>query len=303
MATHQQVIEDFVRKDKARAGKNVFAKDGVLFSRYGNLRRERPFLPLISGLAGGRLLVNGNRLAWPEARYQEDILRQVEHSGREFGVVPFNSITAAWTGAKVRSWDEAPFSIRDIQKQVSLAVPSQGEKWRTVKELNDEGKIETRDVHTLGESVVRIKDRWYLSTVDETASRWQSVYFLIELLTNRAPASYAEAVDLLKPEIVKEAERKGRDVFRQGEWFAIRSQIPTSVLMGAVGRGMAVLTDNHVLGRDGHHQLGQAVVFKVGPRKGEVYARGGMQHTHRDHEDPCKASRTTLSGGSTSKNN
>ena len=260
------------------------AKDGVLFSRYRNFRRERPLFPLAARLTDGRLLVNGNRVFWPEARYQTDLLRQVEGSGPEFGVVPFDSITAAWTGASVRSWDKAPFSVDTVRRRVRITVPSQGEQWRTVKERDQKGIVRTRQVHTLGESVVRIKDRYYLSTVDETA-RQSDTYFLIELLTGRAPASFAEAVDLLKPDAVREAEAQGRDVVRQGEWFAIATQMPTSVLMGAVERGMAVFKENHVLGRDGHHKLGQAVIFKVGPRKGDVYARGSMEHTEGDHGD------------------
>ncbi|MGD0499067.1 MAG: hypothetical protein ABSC23_11585 [Bryobacteraceae bacterium] len=283
MATHHEVIEDFVKADKSRAGTSIFARDGVLFSRYRGYRGGRPALPLAVRLENGRLLVNGNSLFWPEVRYQSGLLREVQSSGRDFGVVPFNSITAAWTGGKVRSWDEAPLSVSDIRDKVSLTVPSQGEKWRTVRELNDKGEVETRDVHTLGESVVRIRDRYYLSTVDETARR-NNTYFLIELLADRAPASFGEAVDLLKPGIVKEAEAQGRGVVRQGEWFAIPTQIPSSVLMGAVERGVAIFKEKHTLGRDGHHQLEQAVIFKTGPKKGEVYARGEMSHTEGDHD-------------------
>ena len=136
----------------------------------------------------------------------------------------------------------------------------------------------------MGESVVKIKNRYYVSTVDETS--WRSnTYFLIELLTGRAPGSFGEAVDLLKPGIVKEAESRGRDVVRQGEWFAIATGMPTGILMGAVERGLAVFKENHTLGRDGHHQLTQAVIFKTGPRKGEVYARGTIRHSERDHYD------------------
>jgi len=273
-----------VREDKHRAGTNLFAKGGVLFSRYRNRGRERSPFPLLVRLQDGRLLVNGNRVFWPEANYQSGILREVEHSGREFGVVPFDSITAAWTGAEVRSWDKAPFSEDAIRREVSLAVPSQGEKWRTVRELNEKGEMETREVHTLGESVVRIKDRYYVSTVDET-SRRSGTYFLIELLTRRAPGSFGEALDLLKPGVVREAEAHGRDVVRQGEWFAIATGMPTSVLMGAVERGVAAFNERHTLGRDGHHRLEQAVIFKTGPRKGEVYARGTMEHTEQDHDD------------------
>ena len=41
----------------------------------------------------------------------------------------------------------------------------------------------------------------------------------------------------------------------------------------------------HVLGRDGHHELEEAVIYRVGPQRGEVYARGVLRHTNNEHED------------------
>ncbi len=40
---------------------------------------------------------------------------------------------------------------------------------------------------------------------------------------------------------------------------------------------------SHVLGRDGHHLLTEAVIYKPGPKKGRVYARGTMRHTGGEH--------------------
>ncbi len=39
----------------------------------------------------------------------------------------------------------------------------------------------------------------------------------------------------------------------------------------------------HVLGRDGHHELEEAVIYRRGPQKGEVYARGVLKHTEGEH--------------------
>jgi len=163
--THQQVIEHFIRKDRDRAGTNLFAKDGILFSRYRSRYMLGAPYPLIVRLEDGRLLVNGNRVFWPEEQYLSDILYDVEHSGREFGVVPFDSITAAWTGARIRSWNQAPFSLSEIQHEVNLTVPSQGEKWRTVRKLNGKGEMEAKGAH-IGrergqdqESVLRLDGR------------------------------------------------------------------------------------------------------------------------------------------------
>lgn len=52
-----------------------------------------------------------------------------------------------------------------------------------------------------------------------------------------------------------------------------------------MARGVAVHCEKHVLGRDGHHELEEVVIYRAGPRKGEVYARGVLRHTNEEHRD------------------
>jgi hypothetical protein len=85
--------------------------------------------------------------------------------------------------------------------------------------------------------------------------------------------------------------------------------------MRDVDRGLAVYRQRHVLGRDGHHQLEEAVLYRVGSRKGEVYARGMLKHTKNEHRDldlgtirwhkvvhAIQGASYTLSGGGTIAN-
>lgn len=72
---------------------------------------------------------------------------------------------------------------------------------------------------------------------------------------------------------------------RQGEWFAVPTKLLTSQLMRDVERGIAVYLREHVLGRDGHHKLEEAVIYRAGPKKGEVYARGVLTHIRDEHTD------------------
>src|SRR2546422_11044236 len=111
------------------------------------------------------------------------------------------------------------------------------------------------------------------------------MYFFAELLTDCPPESLAEALNFLKPKVVQEAEARGSNVRRQGEWFAIPTKRLTSELMDDVERGIAVLRQRHVLGRDGHHELEEAVIYRAGARKGEVYARGVLKHTNDRSEE------------------
>lgn len=233
-------------------------------------------------LADGGILANGARLRSPMDNHQSEMLGTLEDSGSRFSVVPFHSVVAAWTDGRVREWNQAPVPPWALRKEVSIVVPSGGEHWKEVTEKDEKGREHTRSIHTLGDSVVRVHERFYLSAVDETGVG-SGMYFLAELLTDKAPTSLADALSYLKPKIVQEAEAQGADVRRQGEWFAIPAKVLTSELLKDVESGVAVLRQEHVLGKDGHHRLEEAVIYRSGPRKGEVYARGLVQHTGEEH--------------------
>src|SRR5216684_6743376 len=51
------------------------------------------------------------------------------------------------------------------------------------------------------------------------------------------------------------------------------------------GTRHAAYRKRHVLGKDGHHELEEAVLYKAGERKGQVYARGVLRHTKDEHTD------------------
>ena len=272
------------------------ATDDVLLSKiptryrpYGHVTygrtAEGETAQLAVRLKDGSILTNGARFAEPVDQHQRNLISALEGSQRRFSVVPFHSITAAWTDGIVDEWSRAPFGISDLQKEVSVAVPSGGEAWKQVEVKDKHGRIIKRRIHTLGDSVLRVKDRYYLSGVDETGGGWGGMYFFAELVTKEAPATLEEAYNMLKPQEVREAEGRGLNVLRQGEWFAIPTQVLTSELMRDVERGIAVHRQRHVLGKDGHHELEEAVLYKAGERKGQVYARGVLRHTEHEHTD------------------
>jgi len=121
--------------------------------------------------------------------------------------------------------------------------------------------------------------------VDETGSSFNGMYFLAELATDRAPQRLEDAFNALKPPVVREAEARGANIMRQGEWFAIPTMLRTSELMQDVERGVAAYRLNRVLGKDGHHQLEEAIIYRAGDRKGQVFARGVLTHTKNEHTD------------------
>lgn len=291
---HEQVIENFVKEGSGGLGTYMRANPDLLYSRiperyapYGRASWQAPVrvqTPLAVRLHDGSILANGARMESPMDNHQWQMLGSLEKLAARFAVVPFHSIVAAWTDGKTREWERAPIPVPDLQQHVEVVVPSQGEEWKDVTERDKYGRKVTRQVHTLGDSVVRVKDRFYLSAVDETGVG-AGMYFFAELVTDRPPASLGEALNALKPKIVQDAEAGGVHVRRQGEWFFMPTKLMTSQLLADVERGIAVYRQEHVLGRDGHHKLEEAVIYRAGEPKGEVYARGVMRHTGEEHEN------------------
>src|SRR5262245_49720496 len=212
MARHIEVVENFIKEGKAGRGAHIVARerDNALFSTYRGWNSGDRDVPLAVRLPDGGFLANGSRVVWPMSSHQGLVLKALEQSQQPFGVVPFDSITAAWTNGKIRDWNRAPFTLKDLRQEVEVVIPSTGEKWRQVTMREEKGREQTRSVHTLGDSVMRVRDRFYVSGVDETGSGG-GVYFLAALVTDRRPSSFEDALDALKPKIVQDAEAEGLD--------------------------------------------------------------------------------------------
>src|SRR5512145_2891026 len=160
---HLQVIENFVKEGRGGRGTNVVAdeKDHALYSSYRS--PWNPKVPFAVQLADDSFLANGQRLMWPMSKHQRLLLQTLEEVKPRFGVVPFDSITAAWTDGEVRDWRHAPFKLNDLRQEVEVVVSSVGEQWREVMTKDKYGREKSDRVHTLGDSVVRVRDHFYLS--------------------------------------------------------------------------------------------------------------------------------------------
>ena len=141
MQTHSSVIENFIREGKGGTGTYLRATDDVLLSKIPDL--YHPYghdtwgqnaagqtAELAVRLKDGSILT-GARFETPIDMHQQELISALEESHSRFSVVPFHSITAAWTDGGVDDWSRAPFSISDLQREVSVVVPSGGEEWTT----------------------------------------------------------------------------------------------------------------------------------------------------------------------------
>src|SRR2546427_11194940 len=96
-----------------------------------------------------------------------------------------------------------------MQEEISVVIPRGCEERKHIQVKDKNGRITKRTIHTLGDSVLRVKDRYYLSGVDETG-KGNGMYFFAELVTQKAPPTLEEAYNMLKPRVVREAE--GREL-------------------------------------------------------------------------------------------
>src|SRR4051812_7145055 len=143
--THQQVIERFINGAGAR-GTNIHAKDGRLYSRipdrfnrWGSRTSGDGPTTLAVRLQDGGILVNGAQMNWPIAGHQTNVLHTLDQADARFSVIPFHSIVAALTDGKQQTWSEGLIPIEQVQKEVRVVVPSEGEHWKEVTEKDDRG--------------------------------------------------------------------------------------------------------------------------------------------------------------------
>lgn len=120
------------------------------------------------------------------------------------------------------------------------------------------------------ECVVKLHDKYYISGYDRNET--PPLYFLARLPC--AVATYAEAIEALKPESVKLAEAEGVKILRQGDMFAIPTNY-TDVSLVQMG---AIFNDEpypvgHGLYGTGHFARQQARL-----PDGTMFGRGSIEH-------------------------
>lgn len=92
--------------------------------------------------------------------------------------------------------------------------------WETENYIDPEtGERKTREVHYLGMVLFSHNRKHYLSGFDNQESLRRRNYFLTQL--SKPAENVKAAIEGLKPQDVREAEKQGRNIKRQGEWFFI----------------------------------------------------------------------------------
>jgi hypothetical protein len=142
--------------------------------------------------------------------------------------------------------------------------------------------------HVLGGAVFTYKGRWFVTGMDRSGVDPRGLFFLTEIDENQIdkygePASWQEAMELLKPDEVKKFERDGYDVRRQGEWFFVK---------GGFGKDLVMIDDNavtrnyelvHRSGKEPAHFVSEGFLA-TSPSGSYHVVRGIVKHKRKEHK-------------------
>jgi len=134
-----------------------------------------------------------------------------------------------------------------------------------------------RTRHWLGDSLfigkAHGRRRRFLSSFDYQESR--PLYFLCELPRSSRATTVEQAYEDLKPDLVKEAERAGMEVTRQGDMFAVPTELSTREAKMLTPHRKGRIVKRPRRGLLGTNHTASEVLFGT---CGRVYARGLLYH-------------------------
>lgn len=279
--THYDFIKNWVKSivNKEPATKrqcgNVFVGDH--YERSDTIYSYGTHFPMAID-CGNFVLINGDSYSSSTGRHQSDVRTCIQGAKLKSIILPFSVLNLA----RVRMY-------KDIK-----IVEVKEDETREIEYIDKDGEKRYRWEHLLGGSVFSYYGRYFLSGNDPSAN-WGRGYFLTEL--KRKVNSIDQAFKQLKPDVVKEAEKKSITVHRQGEWFFI----PVAGDLNLLKKKYHVkksLTGNivkqtllpvHVEGRNPHHRvsrmlvLGAGIVPNITGDKAKWIVSGVVKHTSRDH--------------------
>lgn len=241
----------------------------------------------------GWWLVNGDTYSVSTSRHQGDVRSALKRTGLPTVIIPFSALREAGIDRDTierievlpdrytwepRTRDEAPKAWELNENGAG------GDYGRNFRELPDGRWAYDAKVHHLGESLIRARyttrepgtyrdirhdPAFFLSAFDENEGG-RGLYFLCQLPDGATPTTVAEAREALKPAAVTIAEALGVEVLRQGDVFAVPTDLRTNELEKPRERSAYVLNVNHM------------VTEVSGPDSmGRTYGRGIMRHRPR----------------------
>lgn len=254
---------------------SLYHSNGVLYS-YGD------HFPLALHLED-KVLINGDRYSNTTSKHQAYTFHAVSEWERV--EIPFSALANAL--GKFEFGDYG-LDMQDLKSNLRV-IDQEGDTWIDTGKVSDKTG-EPIMQHVLGACIFRYgydqDARYFFSGIDETGIGTHR-YFLTELV---APVeTVAEGLESMKPQVVKDAEKAGKNVLRQGEWFFIECEEQDQLnkdLKGLIEKDYTLVRRE---GDTGHHfaKEGVNIGVKAGNTEITQYVRGMVKHSGKEHK-VCK---------------
>lgn len=235
---------------------NVWFRGDVIYS-YGE------HFPMAVRLGDGFYILNGDRYSVTTSQHQGLLFQAIPNSRRV--EIPFSALRSLFNTERL--WVDVVSEVREI-KVVDWKV----DRWEPTDRFDKNG--DRIYDHVLGGCLFEWSSRKFLSSLDETGRR-NGLFFLTELV-DPGVMTVDEALESLKPDVVKAAESGGEVVKRQGEWFFVQvHQISDEFVREAEKNYVLRNADPE---REDRHFATRG--FRLGDRQ---FVQGVVRHSENDH--------------------
>jgi hypothetical protein len=254
-------VEAYVRQssdDGRTPNGNIWFEGDVIYS-YGT------HFPMAVRLPGGFYVLNGDRYSPTTSNHQRLLFEAIPNSRRV--EIPFSALTPLFGLSR---WDAERELVSRIKELKILDWKS--DQWVSTGRYDKNGDM-IYD-HVLGGCLFEWDGRKFLSSMDESG-RGRGLFFLTEL-ADPGVKTVGEAFESMKPEEVKLAEMKGKEIRRQGEHFFVEVKDEEFQVGDVVKKYMIKNRDEH---REDRHFATEG--FEC---NGRQFVRGVIRHSNGDHK-------------------
>lgn len=281
-----KAIGAFLTGNVGKFGKYVAVKNALVYrtiltSRNGTtqelgqnviaLRVERNGEVLFVGNSSVLPLI-GRTSAWGRESLNRGATDVQTRLSRHIQMIPFSVFTDANLDlTKINILDRGP------EKTVTRTE----EKYNSKTQEND--KIDV-DVHFTGASLFEVDGRLFLFDIDQREIKHKIFNAFLVELTNPS-RTIADAYQSLKPQAVIDAEAKGLEVRRQGEWFFIpvKGEFEVNMHRPQWGNDKGKLVPIPLDLRAGENRPNKVTQHAIVGKT--TYVTGKVSHTGREHAD------------------
>lgn len=219
--TNSDVVTRFLEGKYCSNGRgSMYSEDGSRPTLYSYGRH----FPLLVQRGNGNdkvwYIANGDKYSVTTSQHQSIVRSALTVMEIECPTVAFSALSAAGINFNTCELvdfhpDKADHRYFDTEKEahewIETAAP-----WAGIKSVTKHEGYEKpyyASYHSIGSAVLMQGDDCYLCSMDE------GTYFIVKL--PETAGSVEHAFQILKPQAIREAEKQGTSIRRQGEWFFI----------------------------------------------------------------------------------